>query len=63
MTYDEPETECTRETAKAILVASKVRKDTWVPKSAVDDDSEVYSKGDKGILIVKMWWAEKEGWI
>jgi hypothetical protein len=32
----------------------------WIPKSVVDDDSEVYRMGDKGDLILKRWWAVKE---
>lgn len=33
----------------------------WVPKSVIHDDSEVYRDGDRGTLVVKEWWAEKEG--
>jgi len=36
--------------------------DTWIPYSQIDDDSEVFREGDKGTLIIKDWWAEKEGW-
>jgi hypothetical protein len=35
----------------------------WLPKSILHDDSEVYKMGDSGKLIVKQWWAEKEGWV
>lgn len=34
----------------------------WVPKSAIHDDSEVYSmKSGDGELVVEEWYAEKEG--
>lgn len=35
----------------------------WVPKSCIHDDSEVFDGEDNstGTLIVKRWWAEKEG--
>jgi hypothetical protein len=35
----------------------------WAPKSAVHDDSEVHQKDDTGTLIVKRWYAEKEGLV
>jgi hypothetical protein len=35
---------------------------TWVPKSVIHDDSEVYAKGHSGILAVHAWWASKQGW-
>lgn len=34
----------------------------WVPQSAVHDNSEVYKMGHHGKLIVKSWWAKKQGW-
>lgn len=34
----------------------------WVPKSVLHDNSEVYAVGHSGSLVVKTWWAEKEGW-
>ena len=49
------------ETERAILVRIEGEK-VWVPKSQIDDDSEVYSKeSGAGLLIVSEWWAEKEG--
>lgn len=33
----------------------------WVPKSVLHDDSEVSKNADKGKLIVKQWYADKEG--
>lgn len=48
------------------VLALKVEVDgesVWVPKSVVDDDSEVYMKGNEGILVVQEWWAEREGLV
>jgi CMP-2-keto-3-deoxyoctulosonic acid synthetase len=56
-------TEVLRETDKAILVNIE-GEETWIPKSVILDQSEVYSeKNGNGTLIVKYWWAEKEGLI
>lgn len=53
---------CKKATEMAILVAID-GKDHWVPKSAIDDDSEVYDEGHEGELVVHEWWAEKQGLI
>lgn len=51
------------ESEKAILVEIEGEK-TWVPKSQITDDSEVYSKvSGGGELIVSRWWAEKKGLV
>lgn len=51
------------ETDKALRVRTKEHGDVWVPKSVIHDDSEVFEKGGDGALIVKAWFARKEGWI
>ncbi len=38
-------------------------KQLWIPKSVVDEDSEVYGRGHTGILVIKRWFAEKEGLV
>lgn len=35
----------------------------WLPKAVIHDDSEVYKKETTGKLLVKYWFAEKEGWV
>lgn len=35
---------------------------TWIPKSQIGEDSEVYEKGHDGILVVTRWFAEQRGW-
>lgn len=56
------ETTVIRETEKAILVTVDGEQ-TWVPKSVIHDDSEVWSrKNGEGQLVVKAWFAHKEGW-
>lgn len=54
------EGKCTRDTEKALLVKID-GKDVWIPKSVVHDDSEVYEVGHEGEVIVRRWWAEKNG--
>lgn len=49
------------ETAKAILCVPDNGEQFWIPKSVVHDDSEAWKKGDTGKLVVKKWWAEKNG--
>lgn len=52
---------CLAETDKAIKVKLD-DEEFWVPKSVVHDDSEVYSlKNGAGSLVVKQWWAVKNG--
>lgn len=36
-------------------------REVWVPRSQITDDSEVYEIGDEGQLVVKSWFAEREG--
>jgi len=54
---------CKKETDLALLVEGEcLPKGTlWVPKSVVHDDSEVFEEGHEGKLVVKEWFAEKEG--
>ena len=33
----------------------------WVPKSQLDDESELQHEGDEGVLIVAPWFARKLG--
>lgn len=51
-----------RETAKALLCVIE-SEETWIPKSVIHDDSEVYAVGDEGTLIVLEWFAKKEGYL
>ena len=49
-------------TAKALLVRIGT-KEIWIPKSVIHDDSEVYQESDtdSGKLVLKGWWARREG--
>lgn len=54
------------ESAKAICVDSpNLDTPTWIPKSQVHDDSEVWDGGadgsGPGALVISAWFAEKEG--
>lgn len=50
-----------RETDKAVLFEIE-GEETWIPKSVIHEDSEVW-KADQsaGTLVVAGWWAEKNG--
>ncbi len=37
------------------------RREVWVPRSQITDDSEVFEVGDAGELVIKAWFAEREG--
>ena len=53
--------EAIRATDKALLVRIGDEIEKWIPQSQIDDDSEVWKEGDKGDLVIKAWFAEKEG--
>lgn len=49
-------------TDKAIRVELDTTHTLWVPESVIHDDSEVFKGCDgAGDLVVKAWWAEKQG--
>lgn len=48
-----------QDTAKGLLVRFSDGLERWIPKSVIDDDSEVYRPGDTGTLITASWFAEK----
>jgi len=53
--------EIIKATDKAVLVRIGDEVEKWIPQSMVDDDSDIWKEGDKGDLVVKAWFAEKEG--
>jgi len=53
--------EIIKATDKAVLVRIGGEVEKWIPQSQIDDDSEVWKEGDKGDLVIKAWFAEKEG--
>lgn len=48
------------ETDKALLVEIEGNQ-FWVPKSQIDDDSEVWLPQQEGTLITSEWWAQQRG--
>lgn len=46
------------ETERAILIKTE-EGEAWIPLSQIDDESEVWKKGDTGTLAIKRWLAEK----
>ena len=51
-----------KETDQALLCEIE-GEERWIPKSQIDDDSEVYAEGHTGLLVVNEWWAEREGLV
>ena len=49
-----------KETERALLVEVE-GEEFWLPKSMIDDDSEVYKDGPEGTLVIPLWLAEKHG--
>lgn len=55
-----------RSTGKALLCEVEDLGTFWVPVACIHDDSEVFGSGpdnSSGVLIVKAWWARKEGLV
>lgn len=56
--------EAVAETDLAICVEMPDQdEDVWIPKSQIDNSSEVWKKGHEGVLIVSEWFAEREGLV
>jgi hypothetical protein len=55
---------CISQSNKAIRVrlADRVTP-IWIPRSLVDDDSEVYERGHTGTLVLPEWWCIQEGLV
>ncbi len=59
--------EVKRETELAVLILAndpdfdKDDAGRWVPKSCLHDNSEIWKTGDKGRVVIKGWFAKKEG--
>jgi hypothetical protein len=50
------------ESEKAVLVeCDDFDGPIWVPKSQIDDDSDVYAKDTDGTLVITEWFATKKG--
>lgn len=54
-----PEVRCIRETTKALLCVI-AQEEVWIPKSQIDDGSEVFEKGHQGTLVISGWLAEQK---
>ena len=55
------------QTEKAIQVeigdGPKTGEIVWIPQSQIDDDSEIWKKGDCGKLVISEWIANEKGLI
>jgi hypothetical protein len=63
--FDNCESKHESDSGKALLIYIPELDDhsTWIPKSAIHDDSEVWKEDQEGKLVIKDWFAEKKGWI
>ncbi len=52
-----------RHTSKALLVTDDDCDPFWIPQSVIHENSEVWKLGNQGELIIKQWFAEKQGWV
>lgn len=62
MSYDDTARICTgnEDRLRALGDADHdLDEETWVPKSVIHDDSEVWQTKQEGDLIVHAWWARK----
>lgn len=52
------------EDEKAVIAAEDCARtrEVWIPKSQIQEDSDVNEVGDSGTLIVSEWLAEERGW-
>ena len=64
MAFSIPGVWCIKETEKAICVeAHEVEPGlTWIPKSQIHDNSEVWKSDQNGELLVSDWFADQRGW-
>ena len=59
--YTEIDCRVIRTTDKAVLVEVDDGEEVWIPLSQVEDNGEDLKDGDKGVLFISEWWAEREG--
>ncbi len=53
--------EVLKETDRAILCRLVDRSEVWIPKSQIDDESEVNHETDSGTLVISQWLADEKG--
>jgi len=54
---------CERESAAAICVTGIEDRLTWIPKSQIDNDSEVWKPGQDGKLVISEYIAVQKGLV
>ena len=55
--------EVVRESDDALLCKFATGEQEWIPKSQIDDDSEVYKAGTDGVLVIPEWLALEKSLI
>lgn len=61
--YHVLDAEIVKETEKALLVVFEGAQDEpiWIPKSQVDDRSEIWQAGESGKIWISAWIAREKG--
>lgn len=54
---------CHGETDRALLIQFETGEKHWMPKSQIDDASEVYAEGQVGTFVCTQWIAEQKGLV
>ena len=57
-TVEIPDVKALKETEKAVLCFID-EEEIWVPKSVIDEESEVQGENDDGTLVIQKWFALK----
>lgn len=55
--------EVKKDSGKALLCVFDTGDEEWIPKSQIDDDSEVWEEGQEGTLVIPLWLAEEKGLV
>lgn len=54
---------CVAQTLEAVMCIFQDGRKVWVPQSQIHEDSEVWRKGDFGILVISEWFAIEKGMV
>lgn len=54
---------CIREGTRSIQCQSLTLGRFWIPREALHPTSTVHSRGDDGMLVVRLQWARDQTWL
>lgn len=55
--------EVKKDSGMALLCEFDTGDEAWIPKSQIDDDSDVWEEGQEGTLVIPLWLAEKKSLV